>query len=128
MPEPRTTRAGQPPSGARPATGIADPLTPGWWYDGDVFRWGNEVFERARGCEALIVDELGPVEILGGRGWTHPLEQLVAGDFKTAIVVCRPGLLDHFMALVGREPDWVFEVTVENRDGLPAAIADAVIG
>jgi len=70
----------------------------------------------------------GPVEILGGRGWTRPLEQLVAGDFKTALVVCRPGLLDQFAALVGRKADSIFEVTVENRDGLPAAIAEAATG
>ena len=52
----------------------------------------------------------------------------MTGDFATAIVVCRPGLLDQFVALVGREADAVFEVTVGNRDGLPGAIADAVAG
>jgi nucleoside-triphosphatase THEP1 len=125
---PSAVGEGEPPGAGRPATGIADPLTPSWRYDDDVFRWGNGVFERARGCEVLIVDELGPVEILGGRGWTRPLEQLVAGDFKTAIVVCRPGLLDRFLVLVGREADAVFEVTIDHRDGLPGTIADVVIG
>ena len=121
-------REGDPPSADRAAVGVADPLTPSWRYDDDVFRWGNDVFERAQGCEVLIVDELGPVEILGRRGWTRPLERLVAGDFKTAIVVCRPELLDRFVALVEREADSVFEVTIENRDGLPGAIADVAAG
>ena len=113
---------------ARPGLGIADPLTPSWRYDEDVFRWGNEVFERDRAREVLLVDELGPVEILGGRGWTRPLEQLIAGDFQTAVVVCRPGLLDQFVALLGRPPDSVFEVTVENRDELPRTVTGAVLG
>jgi len=116
------------PFGRQEHRGGALPLTPSWRYDDDVFRWGNDVFERAQGCEVLIVDELGPVEILGRRGWTRPLERLVAGDFKTAIVVCRPELLDRFVALVEREADSVFEVTIENRDGLPGAIADVAAG
>ena len=82
-------------------------------------------WRRRSSCRWL---ELGPVEILGRRGWTRPLERLVAGDFKTAIVVCRPELLDRFVALVEREADSVFEVTIENRDGLPGAIADVAAG
>ena len=113
---------------AAPTQGVEDPLTPSWRYDDDVFRWGNEVFERGADCEVLLVDELGPVELLGGRGWTRPLERLAAGGFQTAVVVCRPGLLDRLTALVARSPDSVFAVTVENRDELPGAIAEAVLG
>jgi hypothetical protein len=52
-----------------PGPGITDPLTPSWHYDDEVFRWGNGVFEQARGCRVLIVDELGPLEsTVGGDG------------------------------------------------------------
>jgi nucleoside-triphosphatase THEP1 len=122
----RQGQAGEAPSAA-PAQGVEDPLTPSWRYDDDVFRWGNEVFARDGDREVLLVDELGPVELLGGRGWTRPLERLAAGDFQTAVVVCRPGLLDRLSTLVGRPPDSLFVVTVENRDGLPGAVAEAVL-
>ena len=105
----------------------SDPLTPGWRYDDEVFRWGNEAFERARGCDVLIVDELGPVEILGGRGWTRPLELLMVGEFKTALVVCRPGLLTELARLLRREADAVYEVTGDSRGSLPAVIVARVL-
>jgi nucleoside-triphosphatase THEP1 len=118
-----TTTGGMPS-----AAGASDPLTPGWRYEEDVFRRGNEVFERARGCEVLVVDELGPVEILGRRGWSQPLETLIAGDFKTAVVVCRPGLLGELVGVLGRDVDRVYEVTVDRRDELPDSIAARIVG
>jgi nucleoside-triphosphatase THEP1 len=105
----------------------SDPLTPSWRYDDAVFRWGNGVFDRARSCRVLIVDELGPIEILGRRGWSRALDLLIAGDFNTAIVVCRPGLLSELAWLLRREADAVYEVTVESREGLPGAIAAKVL-
>jgi nucleoside-triphosphatase THEP1 len=118
---------GDEPPGSGHAPGVADPLTPSWVFDDDVFRWGNEVFDRAGDRDVVMVDELGPVEILGGRGWVHAVERLKAGDYKAAVVVCRPGLLEEFTALVGWQPQAVFEVTLGTREGLPAAIA-AVLG
>jgi nucleoside-triphosphatase THEP1 len=108
------------------APGAADPLTPSWRYDEEVFRWGNEVFDRAGDRDVLIVDELGPVEILGGRGWVRALERVKAGDNRDAVVVCRPGLLKELTSLVGSQPDAVFEVTLATREDLPAAIAAAL--
>ena len=112
------------PSPAR--AGAADPLTPNWVFDDDVFRWGNEVFDRAGDRDVVIVDELGPVEILGGRGWVHAVERVKAGDYKVAVVVCRPGLLKEFTAAVGWQPEAIFEVTLGTREGLPVAIAAAL--
>ncbi len=114
------------PVGAGHAPGVADPLTPGWVFADDVFRWGNEVFDRAGDRDVVIVDELGPVEILGDRGWVHAVERVKAGDYKVAVVVCRPGLLKEFTELVGWQPETICEVTLGTREGLPVAIAAAL--
>jgi nucleoside-triphosphatase THEP1 len=110
------------------ADAAAEPLTPSWDYAGDVFAWGNQVFARARACAVIMVDELGPVEIVGRRGWITPLEHLESGDHNLMVVVCRPGLLEDFARLLGRRPDAVYEVTVDMRDGLPAVIAEDILG
>lgn len=103
-------------------SGRSDPLTPGWEFDSDVFAWANQVFARSTPCELLIVDEVGPLELLGGRGWASALAALRSRDFGVALVVCRPGLLAQLETSLGAPPSRLFVVGVENRDGLPATI------
>ena len=101
--QPRPGPTGEAGAGA-PAWRAAtpDPLTPGWEYDSGVFAWANEVLRRATPCDLLVVDEVGPLELLGGRGWAAALEVLRARDFGAALVVCRPGLLDELAGVPGR--------------------------
>jgi nucleoside-triphosphatase THEP1 len=127
----RTSEAGAPGAGTpshsapwspktvRPGS---DPLTPGWSYDIGVFDWGNEVLSRSTPCNLLIVDELGPLEILGDRGWFRAFETLDAGGFGAALVVCRPGLLDPFQERIGSAKGEVYVVDLESRDRLPEVI------
>ena len=99
-----------------------DPLTPGWKYDAGVFEWGNEVLARATPCDLLVVDELGPLEVLGGRGWVDAFDVLAGRRFGAALVVCRPGLLEQLEARLGARAGMTCEVTTDSRDELPAII------
>jgi energy-coupling factor transporter ATP-binding protein EcfA2 len=64
-----------------------------WSFDETVLAWGNAVLQRATPCGLLVVDELGPLELLQGRGWTAGLDATDSGDYGRALVVVRPGLL-----------------------------------
>jgi nucleoside-triphosphatase THEP1 len=109
-----------------PGSGRSDPLTPGWEFDSDVFAWANEAFARSTPCDLLIVDEVGPLELLGGRGWTAALAALRSLDFGAALVVCRPGLLTQLETSLGAQPNGLFTVSAETRDRLPAMIMAAL--
>ena len=103
-------------------TAAIDPLTPGWDFDAEVFSWVDAVLSRATPCDLLVVDELGPLELLGGRGWVSALEVLRSRDYGVALVVCRPKLLDVLKEQLDPVPTTLFEVTLEGRDALPTAI------
>lgn len=103
-----------------------DPLTPGWEYDSGVFAWANAVLSRSTPCDLLVVDEVGPLELRGGRGWVEALTVLDSAGYRAALVVCRPGLVSELRQRLHVGAQTVFEVTLEARDALPTAIADAL--
>jgi nucleoside-triphosphatase THEP1 len=105
----------------------SDPLTPGWEFESEVFAWANAVLSRATPCDLLVIDEVGPLELLGGRGWAKALDVIRAQEFRAALVVCRPGLLEELANCLGMPPAAVFTVAPENRDTLPAAILEEVL-
>jgi nucleoside-triphosphatase THEP1 len=113
--------------GAPSQTG-ADPLTPGWEVDADVFVWATQVLSAAAPCDLLIVDEVGPLELLGGRGWELALDVLRKGDFGASLVVCRPSLLDKLEAGLGSLPARLFEAEPEQTDSLPDLILAEMFG
>jgi len=89
----------------------------------------------ATGCDLLMVDEIGPLELEQGKGFAPILDLLpVEGPTHTLIVV-RPALLDPLLLrlrdAVGRPCRTgftVFSVTEENRDELPLQIVEALWG
>ncbi len=85
-------RAGSDP-GAGPGTG-------GWRFDPEGLAWGAGLLGRATPCDVLIVDELGPLELLRGQGWQVGLDVLRAGGYRLALVVIRPALVARFRAQV----------------------------
>jgi nucleoside-triphosphatase len=81
--------------------------------------WGAQVLAGAAPCDLLVVDELGPLELVEGRGLVKALDVLAEGGFFLALVVVRPALLDEMTGrLKGRQP-MTLEVTLSNRDLLP---------
>lgn len=109
----------------KPAMPSTTPL-PGWRLDPTVFRRGNEAFADATPCDLLVVDELGPSEILSGDGWTSGLATLISRDYKAALVVCRPTLLNDLIALIGPPAPAVVAVDADSRDQARTAVMGAL--
>lgn len=65
-----------------------------WLFDPSAFAWGNQVLEACLPCDLLIVDELGPLELVRGEGWTSALMVLRQPRYRVGLVVIRPELLE----------------------------------
>jgi nucleoside-triphosphatase THEP1 len=63
-----------------------------WCFDRLSLVWGNRVLEASLPCDLLIVDELGPLELLRGEGWSAALAALRQGGYRLGLVVIRPAL------------------------------------
>lgn len=70
--------------------------TPAYRFHQDAMNWGAAIIKGATPCTLLIIDELGPLELVRGQGWANALDTLAAGQFERAVVVVRPDLIPHF--------------------------------
>ncbi len=79
---------------ARTAVTLSGGLhTLAWSFDAATITWGNEVLTRAVPCDLLIVDELGPLELEQGQGWTAGIIAVNTKSYRQAWVVVRRELL-----------------------------------
>lgn len=67
-----------------------------WHFDPAALAWGNRVLVQSTPCDLLIVDELGPLELLRGEGFTAAPAVLVEGRYRLAVAVVRPALVETF--------------------------------
>jgi len=74
--------------------GAALVRTEGWVFADAVLAWGDECLRQAVPCDVLIVDELGPLEFLRSQGWIAGLGALDSRQYRLALAVIRPELLD----------------------------------
>ncbi len=93
-------------------------------FDPETMIWGNDVLARAVPCHLLVVDELGPLEIVRGQGWQKAFEVLRGGDFGLALVVVRPGLLEQVRHKLPAGSTETLTVETHNRDELPRVLLE----
>jgi nucleoside-triphosphatase THEP1 len=116
------------------------------------------VLERAvsAGCDLLMVDEIGPLELEQGKGFAPILDSAHWRSSRTVrlsspepsfatpeensedslsgerpmhtLIVVRPALVEKLRQRLGRVAFVVFNVTEENRDELPLRIVEALWG
>jgi nucleoside-triphosphatase THEP1 len=67
--------------------------TPGWRFNSQVLAWGDGVLDRLQHPNLLILDELGPLELLENVGLTAGLRLIDGRRYRMACVVIRPTLL-----------------------------------
>jgi len=75
--------------------------------------------------QVLILDELGPLELLRGKGWVNVLRLLGGGKYWMAFIVVRPALIINAVMQLPTTTYTVVRVTLENRDFLPDALLKA---
>lgn len=67
---------------------------PHWIFDKEKMAWGEEILAAVTDCDLLVIDEMGPFELARGEGWVSGLRLLDAGDYRLALVVIRPELIE----------------------------------
>lgn len=70
----------------------------------------NDHFKNLVQFDYLVVDELGPLELVRGEGLTNAVELLKSGEFKKALVVVRPHLIDKAKDIFGNSKIDVLEI------------------
>jgi nucleoside-triphosphatase THEP1 len=97
------------------------PSTGRWHFHPAAFVFGLAGCSRVPPEALLVIDELGPLELVQHEGWA-PLVPLLRAHLGPVLVVVRPSLIAPFFSLVeGRNPDTV-DVTPAERDTLPPII------
>ncbi|MBC8447328.1 MAG: DUF2478 domain-containing protein [Chloroflexi bacterium] len=73
--------------------------------------------------DLLIVDEIGPLELEKGEGFAPVLDSLPLTGPGHVLIVVRPALLPALRSRLNRADFSIYTVTEDNRDILPAHIA-----
>ena len=103
---------------------VAPPRTGRYSFDAGVFSWVIARLQGAisQGCDLLIVDEIGPLELEQGRGLAPLLSDLSTEKLPPLLLVVRPELTEQLQRRLPDIPFHTFTVTQENRQALPNAI------
>lgn len=110
-------------------TGLCDgPRIGHWGFRRDAIEWGNERLEASCPCDLLIIDEIGPLELVRDEGWNRAIPVLNARQFGLALVVVRPVLEQQFRVRVSHLQVELLSLTVSNRDTMPDEIMARVKG
>jgi len=64
-----------------------------WFFYADALQWGNEILRRSVPCDVLIIDEIGPLELIRHEGWQAGVEAIDSRQYCIGLVVIRPSLL-----------------------------------
>ena len=95
-------------------------------FDPRTLSWGAGVLSRELSCDLLVIDEVGPLEVVHREGWVIAFDCLEAGEYELAILVVRPELLAQVRDRLGSLSTDVFTVTQDNRDRLPLDLVEMV--
>ena len=63
-----------------------------WTFVGESVRWGRHELDRCLSgtTDLLVIDQLGPLELLAGSGWINAVRVLQEGRYGLAVVVVNP--------------------------------------
>ena len=95
-------------------------------FDPQTLAWAEDLLAQATPSHLFVVDELGPLEIIRGQGWQKAINALREGDFRLALVVVRPELVDQARLRLPPAPTTTLAVTPRNRDTLPGLILETL--
>ncbi len=84
----------------------------------------KEAFQS--GCDLIVLDEIGPLELEKGDGFKPIIELFTYKKDMILLIVVRPSLIKEFQYLIGNGQVTIFTVTLENRDTLPTSIVEDI--
>lgn len=71
-----------------------------WFFNQGTLEWGNKVIANSLPCDLLVIDEIGPLEFYYSMGWDNALEVIQRTDFRLALVVVRPELVEAVSGII----------------------------
>lgn len=97
-----------------------------WTFVNESVRWGRHELDRclAKAADVLVIDQIGPLELLAGSGWSNAVEILRSAQFDLALVVVNPLVLDELRRRLGDAN----VIEVEVAAGTRAAVAEQLAG
>ena len=113
-------RGGERQQLARTDCELGGPRVGPYSFDADALRWGETLAAEAcaAGCDLLVIDEIGRLELEKGRGFNRILALLAGPLVPRTLVVVRSELYPTFCC---RLPDFVhtaYSVTTASREAL----------
>jgi nucleoside-triphosphatase THEP1 len=105
---------------------FAGPRVGPYRFSRRALQWGQDVVARAIavGCDLLVVDEIGRLELERNEGFDHVLDLLETSIVLRSLVVVRATLLGTFRQRLPELEFITFEVTDNNRHTLPLEITE----
>jgi nucleoside-triphosphatase THEP1 len=99
-------------------------------FDPQVMEWADQLADQALvlGCDLLVVDEIGRLELEMGSGFQNTLSTLQLLRLPPALVVVRESLLQPFFNRLPEFHASVVLITEGDRDRAPSRIAAALRG
>jgi len=108
---------------------VARPEGGHWDLDEGALAWGEHAARaHADGADLLVVDELGPLELVEGRGWSGCVELLRGAAVRLAVASVREECLAALCAGLGPAAAVLEIVRVDegSRDALPDRLLGAL--
>jgi nucleoside-triphosphatase THEP1 len=113
---------------ARTDRDLGGPAVGPYSFDAAALDWAVEAIETAiGGCDLVVVDEIGKLELWHNAGLAPILPRLASGEVERALVLVRDSLLAELQARLGSIEQVVFRVTEENRGDLPTQILQELV-
>lgn len=99
-------------------------------FDPAIEAWALRVLLGAidRPLDVAIIDEIGPLEMLQGKGYATVLDRLPRSSCRSAVVLVRPSLTEALADRLAALSPTTVTLTLANRDGVPATLLREIGG
>jgi nucleoside-triphosphatase THEP1 len=113
---------------ARTDRDLGGPSVGPYSFDPGALNWALAVLERSLGgCDLLVVDEIGKLELWQGTGLAPVLPRLASVEAGAVLVLVRDFLLAELQAHLEPSQQAIFEVSEENREALAPHILGTLV-
>jgi len=96
-----------------------------WRFVSDSMRWGRHELSRCATADVdlLVVDQVGPLELVAGSGWENAVDAVTSARFDLALIVVNPLVLEQCRDRIGESVTVALADHEEVRELLPEYLA-----